>query len=112
MQKGQEPEGWKRFEPSLGPGCAKVHAKIYVGVPSPYDRLGTPCALPRLTPRSLRGGARSLQRAGTAVVWPASFPEFTQALRLAWQPGNLFQSRPPAPHTPLPPPEPGPAPLP
>lgn len=59
--------------------------------------LGTPCALPRLPPRSLRGGgARSPQRAGTAVVWPVSFPEFTQALPLAWQPGNLFQSRPPA----------------
>lgn len=50
----------------------------------------------RLPPGPLRGGARSSLRAGTAVVWPASFPEFTQALRLAWQPGNLFQSRPPA----------------
>lgn len=96
-KKARSQRARRGSNPDTGQAVPRFRHSPRLASPPPHGSPGTPCALPCLPPRSLRGGgARSPQRAGTAVVWPASFPEFTQALPLAWQPGNLFQSRPPA----------------
>lgn len=98
--RGVNSQGRPVERPCLDPAC-----------PAPCRALRGRPAAPRLLPAAARarpaGGPSRAPRPRRLRV-----PQVHTGLGLAWQPGNLFQSRLPSPRTPRPPPEPGPEPIP